>query len=102
MCGRAESRDSGPVMRIVGVLVKASPYAFSSILAVYLGAMAVGSAATRRWVRRRGAGGALQTGRFVSFDGRPHNDLLVSICNLMGMSDTSFGDPELCTGALPL
>lgn len=49
-----------------------------------------------------GAGGALTTGRFVSFEGRPHNDLLVSICNLMGMDDTSFGDPELCTGALPL
>lgn len=49
-----------------------------------------------------GAGGALQTGRFVSFDGRPHNDLLVSVCNLMGMDDTTFGDPELCNGALPL
>ncbi|MCX4241198.1 DUF1552 domain-containing protein [Paraliomyxa miuraensis] len=49
-----------------------------------------------------GAGGALQTGRFVSLPGRPHNDLLVSVCNLMGMDDTSFGDPDLCTGALPL
>lgn len=49
-----------------------------------------------------GAGGALQTGRFVSFAGRPHNDLLVSVCNLMGMDDTSFGDPDFCTGALPL
>jgi len=49
-----------------------------------------------------GAGGALQTGRFVSFDGRPHNDLLVSVCNLMGMDDTTFGDPDFCHGALPL
>lgn len=49
-----------------------------------------------------GAGGALETGRFVSYSGRPHNDLLTSVCNLMGMDDTSFGDPDLCTGALSL
>ena len=49
-----------------------------------------------------GAGGALQTGRFVSLPGRSHNDLLVSVCQLMGLPDTTFGDPELCDGALPL
>ncbi len=49
-----------------------------------------------------GAGGALDTGRFVSFPGVAHNDLLVSVCNLMGLDDTSFGDPDLCTGALAL
>jgi hypothetical protein len=49
-----------------------------------------------------GASGALETGRFLSFPGLPHNDLLASICQLMGMSDTTFGDPELCTGPLAL
>ncbi|MEM6996079.1 MAG: DUF1552 domain-containing protein [Myxococcota bacterium] len=49
-----------------------------------------------------GAGGALETGRYVSFPGVAHNDLLTSVCNLMGLDDTSFGDPELSTGALDL
>ncbi|MCA9704555.1 MAG: DUF1552 domain-containing protein [Myxococcales bacterium] len=48
------------------------------------------------------ANGQLETGRFVSFPGRPHNDLLVNLCNLMGLDDTSFGDPAYCTGALDL
>lgn len=49
-----------------------------------------------------GAGGALQAGRFASFPDVSHNDLLVSVCNLMGLPDTSFGDPELCNGPLAL
>jgi hypothetical protein len=48
------------------------------------------------------AGGQLETGRFLSFAGRPHNDLLVSLCNLMGLQDETFGDPEYCTGPLTL
>lgn len=49
-----------------------------------------------------GAAGALETGRFVSLPGVAHNDLLVSVCNLMGLPDTSFGDPDLCNGPLSL
>jgi hypothetical protein len=44
----------------------------------------------------------LSTGRFISRPDVPHNDLLVTVCNLMGLPDESFGDPEICTGALPL
>jgi hypothetical protein len=46
--------------------------------------------------------GQLQTGRFISFPEQPHNNLLVNLCNLMGLPDTSFGDPDYCTGALEL
>lgn len=49
-----------------------------------------------------GAGGALDTGRFISRPEIAHNDLLVSVCNLMGLDDQTFGDPELCTGPLVL
>jgi hypothetical protein len=49
-----------------------------------------------------GAGGQLQTGRYLEFDGMPHNNLLVNICQLMGLSDTTFGDPKYCTGPLAL
>lgn len=51
-------------------------------------------------------GGHFATGRFVDYmsngqAGRPHNDLLVSLANAMGVADTTFGDPEHCTGPLP-
>lgn len=54
-------------------------------------------------------GGALQTGRHLQFPGRVQNlgngyttnDLLVSILNSFGYSDTSFGYPDICRGALP-
>lgn len=49
-----------------------------------------------------GAGGQLETGRFLSFPGRPHNDLLINVCNLMGLGDETFGDPAYCTGPLTL
>ena len=49
-----------------------------------------------------GAGGALQTNRYWSFPGRPHNDLLTSICKLVDVDVDKFGDPTVCTGALPI
>ena len=49
------------------------------------------------------AGGALRTGRFLSYEGRelPHNNLLVSLLNAMDVPDTTFGKPEWCPGTLP-
>jgi hypothetical protein len=51
-------------------------------------------------------GGHFATGRFLDYQasgaaGHPHNDLLVSLANAMGTADTTFGDPEHCTGPLP-
>jgi hypothetical protein len=50
-------------------------------------------------------GGALRTGRFVDHmaggaSGHPHNNLLVSLANAMGLPDKTFGDPAHCTGPL--
>jgi hypothetical protein len=37
----------------------------------------------------------------LSYEGDvPHNNLLVSLLNLMGLPDTTFGRPEWCTGPL--
>jgi hypothetical protein len=48
------------------------------------------------------AGGALQTGRVLQFEGDvPHNNLLLSILKIMGLPDTSFGKADWCTGFLP-
>jgi hypothetical protein len=46
------------------------------------------------------AGGRLRTGRFLSYDKVPHNNLLVSILNLCGLEATTFGNPAHCTGPL--
>ena len=54
------------------------------------------------WVLAGGAGGYLKTGRALKFPDLPHNDLLVSVCNAMGLDDvTTFGIPGVCTGPLP-
>jgi hypothetical protein len=43
-------------------------------------------------------GGGLRTGRYLTYDHRPHNELLVALLNLFGDPRTSFGD--LGSGAL--
>ena len=48
------------------------------------------------------AGGMLRTGRFLRFDGSvPHQNLLVSLLNVMDVPATTFGRAASCTGELP-
>jgi hypothetical protein len=47
-------------------------------------------------------GGKIRTGRVIDAAGRPHNDLLLSLVNVMGLNVTSVGDPKYCTGPLPI
>ncbi len=47
------------------------------------------------------AGGALRTGRFLHYAGGAHNDLLLTCLHALGIEADCFGDPALCTGALP-
>ena len=56
----------------------------------------------RPYVLAGNAGGALRTGRFLRYDGQamPHNNLLVSSLNAMGVPDRTFGKPDWCTGPL--
>jgi len=49
-----------------------------------------------------GAGGALEMGRFLQYDGTRHNRLLVSLCHAMGLTDQqTFGDTDGGSGGLP-
>lgn len=41
-----------------------------------------------------GAGGQLQTGRFLRYQGNPHNQLYTSFLNLFGIAATGFGEPD--------
>jgi hypothetical protein len=47
-----------------------------------------------------GLGGQFRTHRSIQFQGQPHNNLLVSILNMFGLPDTTFGHQNYCTGAL--
>ncbi len=48
-------------------------------------------------------GGAFKSGRLLSFSPqKPHNNLLVTLANLMGTNITTFGNPAYCTGPLSL
>jgi hypothetical protein len=47
-----------------------------------------------------GGGGGMRTGRWLTFAGLPHNNLLVSILNLFGDPRQTFGDSRYCTGPL--
>jgi hypothetical protein len=46
-------------------------------------------------------GGVLQTGRYLQYDDVLHNRMLVSICNLMGLDTSTFGDQDNGSGGLP-
>lgn len=51
------------------------------------------------YVLAGGAGGALKGGRYLNVDDH-HNNLLVSCLQMMGLPNTTFGDPSACTGPL--
>lgn len=46
------------------------------------------------------AGGSLPSQRWLKVPSQPHNNLLVSVLNLFGLPETSFGHPEYCSGPL--
>lgn len=46
------------------------------------------------------AGGSnfTDSGRYLAYDGVPHNRLLLSVLHLLGLPETCFGDRKFCTG----
>ncbi len=47
-----------------------------------------------------GAKDVLQTGQYLDFGGAPHQKLLVSICQMLGVDIPTFGNPTYGTGGL--
>jgi hypothetical protein len=45
-------------------------------------------------------GGGLATGQYLNFGGKSHTHLLVSVCQALGLSNTTFGDPAKGSGPL--
>jgi hypothetical protein len=52
------------------------------------------------YVLAGGCGGYFRTGRCVQFNGTPHNNLLLTLADAMGVPTPTFGDPEFSTGPL--
>jgi len=46
------------------------------------------------------AGGAIDSGQYLEFDGRSHQDFLVTLCRAMGLQRETFGDPANCSGPI--
>jgi hypothetical protein len=44
------------------------------------------------------AGGYLRPGRLLTFGGKPHNNVLVTVANAMGVELRTFGEASLCDG----
>ncbi len=74
-------------------------------LVLWCNELGKGNAHSRRqapYVLAGRAGGALRTGRLLSYTGDPpHNDLLVSLLLAMDIPTTTFGKSEWCRGPLP-
>jgi len=77
---------------------------FDSCLLFWCNELGKGNTHSRQnapYVLAGSAGGVLSTGRRLTFPGDvPHNNLLLSLANAMGLPDTSFGRSEWCTGPL--
>ena len=53
-----------------------------------------------KWVVAGSAGGYFRTGRYIQTGDVPHQNLLVSLANAMGVPIDRFGHPDHCTGPL--
>jgi hypothetical protein len=53
-----------------------------------------------RFLLAGSCGGTFQTGRWLKYSGDPHNNLLLSLANAMGLGLPTFGNPAYCTGPL--
>ncbi len=65
--------------------------------------LAIGNTHSRRdmrFVMAGSLGGHFRTGRYLHYDGRAHNDLLVTLCQAFGLDDATFGKPDLCSGPI--
>ncbi len=78
---------------------------FDNTLILWVNELGKGNTHSRKdapYVLAGSAGGALATGRYLRFEGdRPHNELLVSLLQAMGLPDETFGNPDWCSGPLP-
>jgi hypothetical protein len=77
---------------------------FDNTLILFCNELAKGNTHSREdagYILAGRAGGALETGRFLHYEGDvPHNNLLVSILQLFGLPDRTFGNPDWCDGPL--
>jgi hypothetical protein len=91
------------VEKMDGVVEPNGKTMLDNSLVIWTNGLGKGNNHTRQnvpWVLLGSAGGYFATGRYLQFN-NPHNDLLVSILNAMGLPDEkTFGDPSLCKGPL--
>jgi len=76
---------------------------FDNTCIVWVNELAVGNKHSHddmRYLIAGGAGGKIKLGRHLSYKGDPHNNLLTSLCQTMGLDVDTFGNKAYCTGPL--
>lgn len=76
---------------------------FDNTVILWVNELAVGNVHSHddmRFLIAGSCGGTFQMGRWLQFAGDPHNNLLLSLANAMGLGLTTFGNPAYCTGPL--
>lgn len=76
---------------------------FDNTTILWVNELGRGSTHTRNnvpYVLAGSCGGYFNLGRFIESDDEPHNNMLLSLCHAMGVKDSSFGNPDYCTGVL--
>ena len=73
-------------------------------LVVWMNELGTGSHSLRRtpWVIGGNVGNFFRSGRLVQVSDQPHNRLLVSLCQAMGLDDQTFGDSDYGTALTDL
>jgi hypothetical protein len=83
------------------------PVSWTFLLVILTGALACqgtitglapGAAAPAATPGAGGAGGYLEPGRFITCKDKPHNHVLVTVANAMGVAIETFGEAGLCDG----
>jgi hypothetical protein len=65
-----------------------------STLVMFVHAMGFGHKQFNHLFLFAGGDDFIQTGRFDSYSGEPHNKILAGVCRAMGVDETSYGDPD--------
>jgi hypothetical protein len=76
---------------------------FDNTAILWVNELAVGNVHSHndmRYLIAGSCGGKIPTGRHLQFSGDSHNNLLLSMCQAMGLNKTTFGNPAYCTGPL--
>lgn len=92
------------LVRTLDAIPEGDGTVLDNCLVVFLSDMRVGGAHDVEdipMITVGGAGGQVRTNRVLTYQHESMNNFLVSLCQVMGVNVATFGNPAICSGALP-